>query len=98
MFCDGGLRSGEHCCWIDGAPCRFLEEWTVSGRRWACGLMRELGSWDAVHADSGYVEFVQPTYDRLFPGYGCGDYPQGIPEVMGNPDAGKCCWEAVTDG
>jgi hypothetical protein len=66
----------EHCCWIAGEQCAFLEEGTVSGRRWACGLRRELGSWEAVHGDARYVEAVQPFWDsRPDLGPGCGDWP-----------------------
>jgi hypothetical protein len=50
----------DHCCYLpdSGELCPFLEEWTVAGRRWACRLRRELGSWRAVHADSRYKRVV----------------------------------------
>lgn len=65
--------SADHCCHIAGRVCSFLEERTVPGRRWACGLRRELGSWENVHEDSRYVAAVKPTMDRL--GVQCGDWP-----------------------
>jgi hypothetical protein len=76
-----------HCCWIEGRLCRHL---TAEIR---CSLRTELGSWKAVHADPRWVADVKPTFDRLWPGrnYGCGHFPQLIPEVMGDPLAGKCC-------
>lgn len=55
----------DHCCYVDGIRCRFLEENTVPGRRWVCGLFRRLGSWEAVHADPGYQEHVQTAWDRV---------------------------------
>jgi len=74
MRCHG--LGADHCCYVDGAPCRFLEEGTVPGRRWACGLRRELGSWERVHADPRYRAHVQPMWDRLGDGSGsCGGYP-----------------------
>jgi hypothetical protein len=86
MFCDGGLCSGEDCCWVDGVRCPHVEEGTVPGRLAACGLFRELGSWQAVHIDPRYVRDVKPMFDRLYPGFGCGDYPQNIPATRG-----QCC-------
>ena len=83
----------DHCCWIGGEPCRYLEEGTVEGRRWVCGLYRELGSWGKVHADPRYLADVQPLWDAFpYPGGSCGDYPQNMPAVMIDPAAGKCCY------
>jgi hypothetical protein len=87
--CNGRGSNGVHCCWINGAVCRFL---TPDIR---CSLRSELGSWAAVHADSRWVKWIKPTYDRLWPGYGCGDFPQNIPAVMNTPETGKCCWTEV---
>jgi hypothetical protein len=77
--------NAEHCCFVDGEVCRYLEENTVPGRRWACGLLRRLGSWDAVHADAGYLACVQPVWDRV--GIeSCGAWGEGT---------GQCCYAAV---
>ena len=72
----------QHCCWLAGRPCPFLEEGTVEGRRWACGLRRELGSWDAVHDDPRYLSTVAPEWAALPPFedgtpviISCGDWP-----------------------
>jgi hypothetical protein len=70
-ICTG--NGDEHCCWINGV-CEFLEENTVPGRRWACGLRRELGSWQAVHADSRYLTNVHPVLARIGDP-DCGDWP-----------------------
>jgi hypothetical protein len=72
----------QHCCWVAGEVCPFLEEGTVPGRRWACGLRRELGSWDAVHADARYIAHVQVEWDKV-----------GI-ESCGawGPGTGQCCY------
>lgn len=72
MPCPGD-RS-EHCCWVRGKPCRFLEEGTVSGRRWACGLRRELGDWAEVHRDQRYLEHVKPRWLEIGM-TDCGDWP-----------------------
>jgi len=49
-----GRNNKDHCCYIAGKPCPFLERNTEKGFRWSCGLRRELGSWDAVIADPRY--------------------------------------------
>ncbi len=75
----------DHCCWVDGERCPYLEEATVPDRRWVCGLRRELGSWEAVHADPRYAP-IQAVWDRV-----------GI-ESCGawGPGTGQCCYsEAI---
>ena len=64
-----------HCCHIDGKDCPFLEENTVEGRRWACGLMVELGDWDAVIESARYKEVVAPAFEPL--DMNCRDWPDG---------------------
>ena len=58
-----GRNSSDHCCWIKGKICPFLEENTQPGYRWTCGLRRELGDWDLVLQDPRYVEEVQPFWN-----------------------------------
>jgi hypothetical protein len=55
--------------------CPHLEEGTVTGRRWACALRRELGSWSAVHADARYRRDVRPFWDGFAPALDCGTWP-----------------------
>lgn len=69
----------DHCCYLGRhGVCPYLEEGTIPGRRWACGLRRELGSWDAVHADDRYLTTVRPCWDEVGM-VDCGDWPP--PEV-----------------
>jgi hypothetical protein len=71
MPCSGNGK--DHCCYLQGKPCRYVEENTVPGRRWACGLRRRLGDWDAVLISSEYQANVAP---KLAPyGYNCRDWP-----------------------
>lgn len=50
------LGNGDrHCCYVRGKRCPNLEEGTVEGRKWACGLRRELGDWDLVMEDPRYI-------------------------------------------
>jgi hypothetical protein len=85
--CTGrGDASGGHCCWIKGKVCEFLIE-NPSGvqtpdqdRRFACGLMVELGDWDKVHADPRY----NPLAIVFAPEGLCGDWQD---------KAGTCCNE-----
>lgn len=81
-----------HCCWINGRVCPYLEEGTVEGRRWVCGLLRELGSWAAVYTDPRYQTTDAAQY--LAP-FGCGDWPQNLPDVMANGH-GLCCFQAFS--
>ena len=75
--CTGNLE--DHCCWVNGAICPYLEENTVPGRRWACGLLRELGDWASVYADPRY-QYVRDGYDDpkwpSLHGLDCGDWPR----------------------
>jgi hypothetical protein len=73
-FCQG--NGEDHCCYLNGGPCHFLEENTVPGRRWSCGLRRELGDWQLVHVDPRYLETVKPRWmgTPLEP-YDCGEWP-----------------------
>jgi hypothetical protein len=83
MTCVGrGSASGEHCCWVNGERCAYLVE-HADGRRFACGLRLELGSWEAVHADPRYAP-IQAEWDRC-----------GIVSCGGwQPAPGECCEEA----
>ena len=64
----------DHCCTFQGVTCTHLEENTVEGRRWACGLRRELGSWEAVYADARY-EDVRTKLRDIGITVDCGDWP-----------------------
>ena len=63
----------EHCCWVAGKPCPHLEENTVPGRRWACGLYRHYGDWTKVITSDAYCKDVAPTFDKA--GINCRDWP-----------------------
>lgn len=98
-ICDG-LRSGDHCCWVNGRECDFLIR--VDGQPRCSLLLRflpESGSvaeaWDKVHRSKEYRESAAHSYFvRNMPGYGCGDFPQNIPEAMAIP-GGRCCYGDV---
>lgn len=79
--CHGNLDY--HCCYQEGRVCPFLEENTVPGRRWACGLYRELGDWNLVHEDERYLEHVKPTWIK-YNIDDCGDW-----RGTGKP---QCCF------
>ena len=63
LLCHGNCDS--HCCVFRNVICPFVEENTIKGRRWTCGLLRELGDWDLVLADKRYKEIVQPLWDTI---------------------------------
>lgn len=51
-----GRNTATHCCYVNGKPCKFLEENTERGQRWTCQLRRENGSWARAIADPRYFE------------------------------------------
>ena len=73
MPCLGNAE--DHCCYVNDVVCKYLEEKTVNGRRWACGLKRALGSWDNVIASTEYQTDVAPYFEPL--GMNCKDWPDG---------------------
>lgn len=73
-------NADDHCCWLQGAVCPHLEEHTVPGRRWACGLLRRLGDWESVIASDAYRQDVAPALEPL--GYTCRDWPQNYPGMV----------------
>lgn len=83
----------DHCCYVRGEVCEFLEENTIEGRRWVCGLLRELGSWDKVHEDPRYIDRVQPAWD----GFDCGTWPWVLPDerLIGASASALCCFGEV---
>ena len=84
-----------HCCWINGTQCPWLEENTVEGRRWVCGLYRTSGTWGRVYATPEYQNTAAAAmFSSGWPGFGCGDWPQNIPDQTASP-SGKCCYQAV---
>ena len=84
----------DHCCSLgEYGVCVFLEEGTVPGRRWACQLRRELGSWEQVHKDDRYRRKIKPLLTDIGVNVDCGDWPQQVPSVMNNPAMGKCCYD-----
>lgn len=89
-ICHG--NGSDHCCWINGKVCPHLEENTVPGRRWACGLLRVHGDWETVYQTPEYQATDAATwFASSHPGYGCGDWPQNIPPVI-QGGVGLCCW------
>lgn len=75
MICPGD--TDQHCCELNGKRCHFLEEHTVPGRRWSCGLYRQLGNWSAVHTDPRYLATVKPEWGKTaLAGQECGEWPR----------------------
>jgi hypothetical protein len=68
-----GRNLEEHCCWLKGKVCEFLEENTETDFRWSCGLRRELGSWPAVTKDPRYIS--GPALILAPMGITCADWP-----------------------
>jgi hypothetical protein len=92
-LCTGrGTADGDHCCYVAGETCRYLADNGLDAeRRFECSLRRDLGSWDAVHADPGYQEHVQSYWNSL------GVREDGTPLIEScgawQPPEGQCCRE-----
>ena len=73
MICTGNLD--DHCCYF-GEVCKHLEENTVPGRRWACGLHRKYGSWEAMYAAPEWSEVIAKAISVGLPEtYKCSEWP-----------------------
>ncbi len=85
-ICTGrGDLSGDHCCYVSGKVCEFLIE-NHGDRRFACGLMVELGDWGKVHTDPRYAALAIHWKSQPL----CGDW---------QPKPSVCCREGwVSDG
>lgn len=82
QFCTGaGGPDGDHCCWVNGAVCDYLDIGVHPTRRFSCRLRTELGSWVKVHADPRYQP-IQAAWDQTQTVASCGDW---------QPDPGICC-------
>ena len=84
MICNGQGSNGDHCCYIAGQVCQFLD---TSGEIPRCSVW---GNWDLRWRNAPVGQWFAETY----PGYTCADWPQNIPEVM-EREAGPfytCCW------
>lgn len=66
----------DHCCYLGKwGVCPHLEEGTVEGRRFACGLVRRYGGWEKAMASPEWVRDVKPFWDEFMPGKTCADWP-----------------------
>ena len=83
----------DHCCYFAGVLCPYLEENTVPGRRWACGLLRQYNNWNRVLTSDEYLQVVQPLWETVpnyVPGMTCESWPNGHPNIMA-AGIGLCC-------
>lgn len=81
-----------HCCHLGAhGVCQYLEESTVSGRRWACGLFRELDSWPAVHSDERYLSNIKPKLRAAGIREDCGNWPDDERRAT-EPGKWLCCY------
>ena len=85
--------NGEHCCYVPGLTnpefgegvCPFLVQNVIPGRRWACGLLVDKGSWQAVHKSKEYQTVVRPVWQGNDPPVAdCGDW---------GPGTNQCCFK-----
>jgi hypothetical protein len=83
VVCTGTGSTGDHCCYIGGEVCEFLDR--SDPRRPLCGV------WDTMGDETWQNAPVGQWFARKYPGYTCIDWPQNIPEVMAR-GRGLCCW------
>lgn len=67
-----GTKNG-HCCWLAGKVCKHLKL-DLPGDEIACGLLVELGSWEAVYQDARYLADVKPRLNQINVS-NCADWP-----------------------
>lgn len=82
-ICNGRGDSGDHCCYIEGEVCQFLD---VSGDTPRCTIWVEMDSPKWKKAPVG------KWFAKVHPGFNCHDWPQNIPKVMQKPGVNLCCW------
>lgn len=82
MICNGRGDGGDHCCYIEGKVCFFLESVDGTPR---CSI------WDQMDTPRWRRSKVGKWMGERYPGYTCRDWPQNIPEVM-DAGIGLCCW------
>ncbi|MHA1962155.1 MAG: hypothetical protein ACW99U_18275 [Candidatus Thorarchaeota archaeon] len=67
----------------------MLEE-NKGGRRWACGLFLQHGSWEKVHEDERHINIVIKLAEEagLGKNFKCRDYPQKYEKAWNK----MCCF------
>ena len=71
--CNGNEE--DHCCYLKGKVCEYLEENTVPGRRWVCGIRKKYNSWEETHHDPDYTRDIKPLLNDI--GItNCGEWPR----------------------
>ena len=70
-----GRNLDDHCCYVDGVPCPFLERNTDRDQKFSCQLRRQNGSWARAIADSRYTASRNSPgiFFKQF-GYDCATY------------------------
>lgn len=88
-MCTGFGDRGDHCCYIKGVVCKFLNV-QPTGRPlcslWYEGTMIGNPEWE----EAPVGQFMAERY----PGYDCHDWPQAIPSAM-QQRRGLCCYQEV---
>lgn len=87
-MCEGNCL--KHCCIFAGNVCQYLEEYTMPGRHWVCGLYRIHGNWEGVHMDLKY-EVIRELFDSIpgLEGKTCGGWPHDYDIIIRQKD---CDW------
>lgn len=70
-------KTEEHCCWLFGEVCQYLERNPEGSEYiWSCGLRKMANSWDEVYEMDQYKMNVKPKIEQMgYPDIGCGDWP-----------------------
>lgn len=89
--CNGQGSNGDHCCYIEGEVCEFLDD---SGPIPRCSIWHifDPDDPDEVTRLAWKRAPVGKFFARLYPGFNCKDWPQNIPAAMAG--SGRCCWES----
>ncbi len=80
VTCTSKGDNGDHCCYMGGGVCQYLDETTIR-----CTIFETAPNVE------GYDDSpVGKYFAEFYPGYTCRDWPQNIPEAPN-----QCCWADI---
>ena len=93
--CNGAGSEGDHCCYIDGHICEFLDlQNGPEPPRCSVWHIFDRDDPDEVTRLAWKRAPIGRFFARRYPGFNCRDWPQKIPPEL-LEGAGLCCWSEV---
>ena len=90
----GGLN-GDHCCYMDGEVCEFLEydAGSIDTNMPRCSIWDRMDSDEYRQSKAGKWMERYGVDENLIALFTCQDWPQNIPNLPATTSL--CCWEGV---